>query len=209
MAVGFLYCGPNELAAYSRDTSAGNADEGHYEAAVVAASRAVDAWCGRRFYLDDDESARVFVYRGGRVLVDDFVQTAGLIVKTDEDGDGTFETTWTITTDFRLAPFNSIGSSGEGWPFYELVATGSRAFPCNWYSLPSIQVTAQWGWPQPFPPAVRQATLILGAKLIGLRGAPLGVAGFGEFGAVRVQGNRDVEMLLSPYRRMDVMAGIA
>lgn len=211
MPVGYLYCDPQELSSYSHDSNASNSDEGEYAAAIEAASRMVDAWCGRRFFLDDAASARQFVVprAGCRFLIDDFATVEDLEVKTDDDIDGTFETTWTITTDFRCAPFNRRGVSGETVAFYELISTGTRAWPFSCYGIPTVEVTAQWGWAQPVPEPVRRATLILAAKLHGLRGAPLGVAGFGEFGAVRVLGTvPDVVLALAPYRRYDVVAGL-
>jgi hypothetical protein len=40
-----------------------------------------------------------------------------------------------------------------------------------------------------------------------LKDAPFGVAGFGEFGAVRVRNNPRAMALLQPYRRLPVLVG--
>jgi hypothetical protein len=52
---------------------------------------------------------------------------------------------------------------------------------------------------------VKQAALIAATDLFKLKDAPYGVAGFGEFGAVRIQDNLRVASLLAPYRRSPVL----
>lgn len=204
------YITVQELTDWNADPSYGAQDAARYQAAITAASQSIDSWCGRRFYADANASARQYVpwTHGGPLWVDDFYTTTSLAVATDEAVDGTFEQSWTITTDFRVAPFNALLGSGETGVYYQIVPTGTRSWPISSYGLPTVQVTAKWGWTTT-PPSVRQACFVLASKLVKLKDAPLGVAGFGEFGAVRVQGNRDVEMLLAPYRRMDRVPGIA
>ena len=57
--------------------------------AINAASRQIDAFCGRYFYADGSASARKFftddLYR---LKVDDISTTTGLVVKYDDDDDG-------------------------------------------------------------------------------------------------------------------------
>jgi len=50
---------------------------------------------------------------------------------------------------------------------------------------------------------VREATILQASRLFTRLDSPLGVAGFGEMGAMRVsfKGDPDVMMLLAPYRR--------
>jgi hypothetical protein len=64
-----------------------------------------------------------------------------------------------------------------------------------------VKVTAKWGW-LAVPDAVQQATLFLANQYYKTaREAPLGVAGFGDFGAVRVRAMPQVENLLQPLRK--------
>ena len=63
-----------------------------------------------------------------------------------------------------------------------------------------MHVTARWGWPA-IPAPVKQAAFLVSAEQWKLKDAPFGVAGFGEFGAIRVRLNPMVTTLLGPYRR--------
>lgn len=51
------------------------------------------------------------------------------------------------------------------------------------------------------PAALREATLLLTSRLFRRRLSPEGVAGFGDFGAVRVTRlDPDIETMITPYR---------
>jgi hypothetical protein len=71
-----------------------------------------------------------------------------------------------------------------------------------------VQVTAQWGWAA-VPDSVKQATKILAAEIFRLKDAPLGVAGFNDFGPVRVREVPQVSMLLKRYRHPSRAAIVA
>lgn len=167
------------------------------------ASREIDTWTGRQFGDAGTTSARVYEPTScGRLLVDDFHTSTGLAVATGTDG--TYTTSWSAT-DWQLYPLNGIVDGMPGWPYRELVAVGGRTFPVG-YGRPTVQVTARWGWAE-VPYAVKQATLILAAELLKLKDAPFGVAGFGDFGAVRIRDNPRARSLLAPYRRNPVLVG--
>lgn len=69
-----------------------------------------------------------------------------------------------------------------------------------------MRISGVWGWPA-VPDAVKAACRIQVSRVFKRADSPLGVAGFGEFGVVRVSRlDPDVESLLAPYR---VLAGIA
>lgn len=56
---------------------------------------------------------------------------------------------------------------------------------------------------EPWPSEVHTAALILGARTLKRRASPEGVAGFGDFGLVRVSAvDGDVETMLGPYLRL-------
>ena len=104
----------------------------------------------------------------------------------DSDGDGTYEETWTLGTDFALevAPGQyNTAAKGEPWPYTGFTIIGPKYIPIvwPWSHLDRIQVTGVFGWPA-VPLAVKQAALIAAADLFKLKDAPFGVAGFGEFG---------------------------
>lgn len=166
--------------------------------AIRSASRQIDKLCRRRFYPDATATARQF-WRDSTVhtYVDEFWTTASLVVATDQDDDGIFETTW-LGTDYQLEPLNGIVDGDPGWPYNLIRAVEARTFPAG--KRPSVQVTAKWGW-SAIPDDIREATLLSAAELFKLKDAPFGVAGFGDFGAVRIQSNPIVLRAVAPYRR--------
>jgi hypothetical protein len=74
---------------------------------------------------------------------------------------------------------------------------GAMSFPAL-YPIASLQVTAHFGW-SAVPSDVKQAHLMLCAETFKMREAPLGVAGWSEFGVVRVRDVPKVAKLLYPY----------
>ena len=168
--------------------------------ALAAASREIETWCDRQFNKATTATARVFPPLAAyTALVDDFHTTTGLIIATDTGDDGTFDTTWTAA-DYELEPMNGVVSGQAGWPYWRIRAVGAHTFPTCTRRRAPVQVTAQWGWAA-VPGPVKEACLVTAAELFKLADAPFGVAGFGEFGAVRVRMNSRAQALLAPYRR--------
>lgn len=185
------------------------------ERAVEAASRAIDQYTQRHFWQDGTSGspkARVFPSPADlRTLrlgeFNDLTNVVAPVVKTDEAGDGVFETTWTAGTDYELLPLNP-GGAPETRPYTTIRATGTG----RWFPTPTctgrvarVEVTGVWGWPA-IPVDVTQACLMLAARLFIRKESPQGVAGFGEFGPIRVtRQDVDVVNLLDPYRRSAVL----
>lgn len=181
---------------------------------LEAACREIDRRCGRPFWCEvetaDSATARTYhADRSDLVRCDDFWTTTGLVVKTDDDDDGVYETTWTVDTDFVVEPVGGRVDGLAGFPYWRIVAVGSRQFP-TWGNRRRVQVTAKWGW-ESIPPAITRATLVAAAAHLKVRDAPHGIAGFGEFGQVRIPPDqlRLIELAIAPYRRVDRTAGIA
>lgn len=190
--------------------------------AVNAASRAIDDACSppeltRRFYMDTDASqVRYYSPRGD--ITDgttdprlqylepgtDFLRIHDLVtltsLQTDPGGDGTFELTWTLNSDFTLEPLNA---AAESWPYDTI-----RKHPRGQYLLPtvyprSVKVTGKFGWPA-VPEPVKTATTILIARLFKrMREAPLGVIPGGlDSLAVRIaRTDPDIQQLIARYQR--------
>lgn len=187
-----------EFRAYLREQPTYTGDDDEFDDVRLSASRAVDVYCGRRFYADATASARTFhATSPAVVLTDDFSTTADLVVKTDTAGDGTFATTWTINTDFILEPANGVRDGIEGWPYTRIVALDTKWFP-RMLRRPGVQVTAKWGWAA-VPEPVKLATKMLALEHYRQRDTPFGVMGMGDF-AMRVRANPQVALLLDPYR---------
>ena len=159
------YCDRSALAAAVglRDSD----DDPLLDAAITAASRQIDDYCGRSFWQDTAVVAREFYATPCEVdLLDvegvarEISTTTGLIVKTDNDGDGTFETTLTIGTDFVLLPRNAA-ADGEG--FHTVVASGAT-FPRGSLARPGVQITAKFGWPA-VPDSVERACIAQASQI--------------------------------------------
>lgn len=173
--------------------------------AVAAANAAVVSWCGRTFDTTTSASASARTFRPRShtlTITDDFHTTDGLIVKTDEGDDGTYESTLTLNTDYIVEPINGR-EDGIAVPYRRIRATSWLFAPSH--TFPNVQVTAAWGWAS-VPDPVKQATLVKAARLFKRKNSPEGVlGGFADFGAVRITNREDpdVMMLLAPYRRAE------
>lgn len=161
-----------------------------------AASRQIDQKTGRRFWLDDTVSARVFGTTGrttadGRLLVDDIGDVTGLVVET---GGGS---SWTASSLYETGPANA---AALGLPVTELLSTSGGVWPGR-----QVRVTAKWGWPV-VPEEISLATLLLASRLYLRKDSPEGLAGSAEWGMARLsRWDPDVETLVAPY----VLPGIA
>lgn len=175
--------------------------EASLEQAITVASRAIDRWCARRFYADGSATTRK--YRASdpyELLVDDISTTTGLVVATDDNDDGTAETTWSAT-DYELTPLGGVVDGATGWPYTAIRAIGERFPTCG--QRAQAHVTARWGWAS-CPDEVAEACLIKAHRLYLRRESPTGVLGNADFGFVRISRfeDADVELLLAPYRRI-------
>ncbi|HVW34049.1 MAG TPA: hypothetical protein VHL53_16050 [Acidimicrobiia bacterium] len=186
--------------------------------AISAASRSIDGHCDRPFGQEDTPSARTFTwagqyldvpaapgYRGylAALEVTDIATSAGLVVKTDADGDGAYETTISAAQ-YRLWPLNAA-ADGEPYTHIVLTAEGAATYP---WRLGGVEVTATWGWPA-VPASVTEACLLQANRLCGRRDSWSGVAGSPELGnELRLLSKLDPDLgpLLSRYRRMWVAA---
>lgn len=166
-------------------------DDATLEQNIEAASREVDGLCGRFFYSATAQTKYYATDFPDLCEVDDLVSVTTL--KTDEDGDRVYETTWGAT-DFELEP-----SSGPPFTRIYVTPTGPHAFP---WGRRSIQVIGTFGWAA-VPDAVHEATLLVAARLFKRKETPLGFqAGNAQLGAVQVRkDDPDVVSLLAPYRK--------
>jgi len=169
---------------------------------LASASRWVDRYCRRRFYLDTTATQRSYPARGDatELLVDDIGSLTGLVV---DSGSALAGYTALVATAYAARPANALAL---GLPVDAL------AFEPSWTGFPAIggsgwttvRVTARWGWPV-VPDEVAQATLIQAARLFKRKDSPEGVLGSADWGAIRLSRvDPDVESLLAPYRLLAV-----
>ncbi len=168
---------------------------------VTAVSRAIDNACQRTFFQQAAQ-ARTFVTQSADLLTlgafNDLVSITTL--KFDRDGDGVFEETISATN------FGLLDSDfPETGPY-----TAVELYNQTWFPVPGgtagtgrtklTQVTGTWGWPA-VPAQVKQACRLQVARVMKRQESPLGVAGFGEFGVVRVSRlDPDIDAMLQPYK---------
>ena len=178
-------------------------DDLRLEVAIAAASRQIDAHCGRRFWQDSTVQTREFYandYR--RCEVDDISTVTALVVQVDDDDDGMFETTLTISTDFILRPLNAADRV-PAWPYDELVLVDAinGNFPMSQSGRPGVRVQARFGWAA-IPDDVKKACLVQSAMLFKSADAVFGVTEFANAGAALRVGrtiNPIAAALLEPY----------
>lgn len=173
------------IGSYSPDVADPERDDYALSTALIAASRAIDNACHRRFWQDPEPTThRVQVRSGQTVFVPDLSE-ADFEVSVLRSGQ-------TIALDASniaaLAPAEA--------PFRTFRVEGIALLPSDW-----IDVTGRFGWPE-IPAPVEQACLILAARIFKRRLSPEGITGFSnDLGAMRVTSRDfDVESLIAPYR---------
>jgi hypothetical protein len=205
------YATVDELRRYLRLPTSGDVGEAGEDAdndavygpAIEAASRAIDKATSRQFGTSDvgdtpPAVARRYTpvwrpLRGRNVVsIDDLMSTDDLVVATDLDSDGTYETT---ITDYVLLPLNAAASS-KPWTDIELRETASR-------SEGTLEITAHWGW-SAVPDTILSATLLQASRIAKRRDAPFGVAGSPDLGSelrLLAKLDPDVAVMVGAYRR--------
>jgi hypothetical protein len=175
------------------------ADHLNMELAIEAASRWIDEYTGSRFYATSE--TRYYTADWYDLLyVDDLISITTL--KTDDDWDGVYETTW-ATTDYILEPRNAALRS---FPYRQIRinVNGNYSFPRN--VSEGVQIVGSFGYSSAAAPApIRQACLMLAHRLWRRKDAIFGVAGTPGLGVTTVQAqirqDTDILTLLEAYER--------
>ena len=208
MAILNGYATKNQIKAALRIGTADVLDDDLIDNCAGAASRLIDGYCNRKFWAVGSATARVFQAEDSFFCSIDDISGTALTLQTSTNADGVFDTTWT-PTDWQLEPLNG-DLDGITWAYDKIRAVGDYLFPtvnANYGSQALVKVTAIFGWPA-IPEPVTQATIIQASRLFKRYDSPLGVAGFGDMGAIRVSRalDPDVAQLVEPYRRMRLFA---
>jgi len=208
MAITNGYATRNQIKAALRIGTADTIDDDLIDNCAGAASRLIDGYCNRQFWSVGSATTRVYMAENDFYChIDDIAGTA-ITLKTSGATDGTFDVTWT-PSDYQLEPLNGR-LDGLQWSYDKIRAVGDYLFPTvngNYGEQALVQVTAVFGWPS-VPEPVTQATIIQASRIFKRYDSPLGVAGFGDLGAIRVSRFLDPDMaqLVEPYRRMRLFA---
>lgn len=165
---------------------------------IEAASRSIDAWCGRRFYSTSTDETKYYtaVYYNAIFPEDDILSVTTL--QTDNDGDGTHEVTW-ASTDYMLIPFNRTP-----YTVIEVDPNGDYTFPAI---KKGVKIVGKFGYcaTADCPSEVSTFCNILSVRYFKrMREAPFGMIGFSEMGtASRIPENDpDAKALIGHLRRL-------
>ena len=199
MAITNGYCTLAELKSALRITD--STDDTLLENAIESASRRIDGYTGRFFYVMSQTAVPMYPYNEYLLIFNRDVSSTSVTIKIDSTGDGTYATTLVQGTDYVLQPRNVPIFAR---PYESARMVGGATFPL--YTTPSfetVQVTAAWGWAS-VPDDVNQATILLAMRQFARLNAALGVVGFADMAITVRAVDPDVRDLLSPYRRFGI-----
>jgi len=186
------YASLAELKHALRIPDSDTSDDGELLDRLASATERVNSDCGRPhgFGLDTTTSSRIYRPHHEELLsVDDIGSTTGLIVEIGRDN------TWSGIDGslWDTLPENAIVNGRAIETIRRLVG----AWPM--WGLQRIRVTAQWGWPS-VPVNIKNATILLAARLFRRKDSPEGIRGFSDLGVIRVSRyDSDYDNLLNRY----------
>jgi hypothetical protein len=191
------YASLAEVKAALRVTDA--VDDALLEMAVESASRLIDGHAARKFW-NSGTAVRFFVALDDFICEIDDLSSSSVTIQTAAGADGIYDTTWD-EDDYQLEPLNQV-LDGIEWPYTRIRAIGDYLWPISGGEA-LVKITGVWGWPS-IPIAIKQACIIQASRIYKRLDSPLGVAGFGDLGVLRVssQLDPDVAQLVMPYKRM-------
>ena len=195
MAITNGYCTLAQIKAATRITDA--IDDVLLEMAVESASRLIDAECDRNFY-SGGTATRDFIPNDSFVVdTDDLISI--MSVKLDDAGNRDFPVTLAIT-DYQTEPVNQK-VSGNAFPITRLRMIGDHLLPV-WGRQATVRIEGVYGF-TPTPIQVTQACVIQAGRIFKRNESFLGVAGWGDLGAIRVgKVDPDVSMLIRPFKKI-------
>jgi hypothetical protein len=199
MAITNGYATLSQVKAAARITD--NVDDELLETAIESSSRMIDGYCERRFYTNGTETRYFSATNAYFVDVDDIAGTA-ITVETSAGLDGIYDETWTAS-DYQLEPLNRT-NAGLDFPITRLRAVGDYLFPVDVVANETgVKITGVFGFATAVPAAVKQATILASLRQYQRYSSALGVAGFGDMGAVRVARiDPDIQSMLMPFRKV-------
>lgn len=201
MAITNGYATLDQVKAAARITD--SVDDSLIEMAIESSSRLIDSVCERRFYTAGTETHYYVPTNSYVVDIDDVPGTA-ISLETSSAADGVYDVSWVLSRDAQLEPLNRH-SSGLAFPVTRIRAVGEYLFPMDSIGTSTVKVTATFGFnagTATIPMAIRQATIISSLRVYKRLDSPLGVAGFGDLGAVRVSRvDPDIAAMVAPFRK--------
>lgn len=196
MALTNAYATLNELKAATR--IADNVDDSLLEMAIESASRAIDSYTNRNFY-SSGTATRYYAPQNSYICeTDDIISLSSL---TTLDADDNYTVTW-AAKDYQLEPLNGF-VDGFSVPYTRIRAIDDYVFE-TLGGQATVKVVGVFGYATTVPMSIKQATIIQASRIYKRLDSPLGVAGFGDIGVVRVgtKLDPDVAQLVDSFRRI-------
>lgn len=164
------------------------------ERAIGAASRAIDGLTGMTFF--SATATRHFTADDPYLLrIDDCLAITTL--KTDDNGDRTYATTWAVT-DFDSEPYNALPITR-----LRVAPGGAHSFPLT---RRGVELAGSWGTAAAAPDNISEACVLVAVKIYKRKDSPFGIFGSPELGVLITEMKRDPEvMILLPRPRARVV----
>ncbi len=207
------YVDKDDLKAYIGLT--GTAQDNNIDTAIDSASRLIDSVCGRKFSQDESVVVKTFTPKSSIYLdTPDISTTTGLIVKTDDNDDGTFETTLTLNTDYIVEPTNPrvikiTGGTTYYEPYNKITILDTRSSERFDPTIKNnIEITAKWGY-SAVPEDIKTATLIQALRYFKRKDTPFNTYGDINTGVSELFSrlDPDVQTILKGHKKV-TLSGI-
>lgn len=198
------YCTPDELKRelWPDDLVPDGANDVALQEIIGAVSREIDYYTGTCFYAPASDT-RYFTADNSRQCWIDPCTTV-TSVATDDESDLTFSTSWTLTTDYRLWPYNANAYRG-------LPATRIDRSPLGNYSFPrgggAVKVVGVFCYNASASPAatlddIKRVVYLKCLRMNKRSDSPFGMLSVGEAGGVAIIPGLDPDekRILDNYR---------
>ena len=177
----------------AQDATFDTQDDANMELAIEAASRWIDEET-RTHYFSDSQTRYYTPEYTDLLYIDDLISVTTL--KTDDDWDGTYETTWT-TSDYILEPKNARANSNDLRPYRQIRVNinGSYSFPVG--VRDGVELIGAYGYAATAPRPIKAACLLIAHRLWKRHRTIFGIAGQVAQGVTIVQAQitRDADIV--------------
>ena len=214
------YCTATELRAQIEKTgTTGSASDANLQIIVDAASNVIDTYCNKPdgFVANGNETARSYAGTGAPYLLIDECVEISLVAVKDGATDSTY-TSWTTDDwipftgdpnlpDFNSLPYTAIMVAADG--SYANFTTGRfttrggfRPTSGIRRSVPTVQVTARWGYADIVPAVIKQACISLASRWYkNAQSSWTNITATNEMGQLMFSGeSSDIRMMLEKSR---------
>lgn len=168
--------------------------------ALASATEGIERELGRKFNEDATDTVRLYTALDWYCLhIRDLSSLTTL--RTDDNGDGSFETTWG-TEDYKLLPLNAEADE-EPYTSIEVdFRNGDKRFPVDVQG--GVEITGKFGWPE-VPASVATACSIIAAQLLKRRRENPGFIITAETAVVILRNDPQLGFLLKGLSRPKVV----